>query len=337
MLTADRGARPSDSATPHQDGRSRGTSVLAVIPTLDSGSRRFMRLVDALRAAKGATPVRVIAVLNRGADIPVEHPSAWSAAAPEGVDIVRTGLNLGFAGSVNLAASLAAFTHLWLLQDDLVPDPECLNELLGALARDAGLGAVSPTRVDERGIVRARNAGGLLDARGDVAEFLPRRHVPLARYVPHPAPDFVMSRGLLVRAQTWSDVGGMDSRFYPVGWSDVDLCVRIRRAGWRIASVGRATVLHEKGASTTTLLKAVTNDRNRSLLREKLDGRTARPEVHPGIPRVELETIAQAASSLALDLSRRTTPRSLLRLLMIKARMTVRRVTRSGRRPSPES
>ncbi len=311
-----------------------GVQVLAVVPTLDPASGRLERLITALGRLEGGIPLRVLVIANRGADLPIAHATSSRPSLPDGIDVIETGLNLGFAGSIVFGASLATFTHLWLLQDDLEPDPACLVGLLSAFDADATLGAVNPTRVDARGTVLRGQAGGLLDEEGRVAAFLPRADIDLERYVPDAAPDFLMSRGMLVRATAWREVGGMDPRFYPVGWSDVDLCTRLRAADWSLRTVASATVLHAKGASTPRALGAVTYDRNGVLFRAGRAGGAPRPAVDPRISRDLLEAVAQSASSLALDLSRRTGPRSVVRLLrarfggILRSRLLLRRSSR---------
>ena len=287
---------------PPRPGRSR--QVLAVVPTLDVGSQRLERLLTSIDDLATDEPMRTIVIANRGAE-----PQTRSVPPPDrrprhGVEVVESGLNLGFAGSIAFGATLSEFSYLWLLQDDLVVEPGCLAELLTALDRDPSLGAVNPTRIDDEGLVHRGHSGGLLDPDGRITALLPRTSVHLRDYVPDEQPDFLMSRGMLVRAEAWHGVGGIDARFFPVGWSDVDLCVRLRRAGWGLATVRTAAVLHEKGASTPRALEAVTTDRNGALFRAALNGAGARPPVHPDVPREVLEAVAQAAGTLTLDLAR---------------------------------
>jgi len=295
--SVDAAAEGSRAAVPQ-----RRTHVLAVVPTLDVGSPRLARLLTSLEGLTDPPSLEVVVVANRAADLPVED-SVQRAVAPPGVTLIEPGLNLGFGGSMNLATSSRSFTHLWMLQDDLVVHPGCLTSLLSTIDLDASLGAVSPTRIDAMGIVRRHHEGGILTEDGRIASMLPEEDAPLEEYIPHGNPDFVMSRGMLVRAAAWQDVGGMDARFYPVGWSDVDFCWRLRSHGWRFTSCPDATVEHLKGTSTPRTLGLVTFQRNGAIHRAKRDGRLGRPEIHPDLSRETLAIIAQSASALVLDLA----------------------------------
>jgi GT2 family glycosyltransferase len=317
------------------DPARRPEQILAVVPTLDLASPRLRRLLASLSAHGSTDELRVMIVINRGTALPI-GPGPTGPGTLDGAEVVETGLNLGFSGSVNLAASMATFTRLWLLQDDVVVQPGCLTALGAALDAEPRLGAVSPTRVDAGGVVRRGHAGGILDAEGRVAAFLPRRSAPLEHYVPDEHLDFVMSRGMLIRAEAWDAIGGLDGRLYPVGWTDVDLCVRLRGEGWSVATTRDATVLHEKGSSTPRVLGAVTYERNGALVRAKLAGAVGRPQVHPAISREALEIVAQAASALALDLSTRAAPRSALALAARSVRaVTVRALLALGLGSTP--
>jgi GT2 family glycosyltransferase len=304
------------------------SDVLAVVPTLDPLSSRLAGLLASLERLEGGLAVQTLVVVNRGRELPTRADDRDPQYRSTGATIVETGLNLGFGGSVTFASTLADFSHLWLLQDDLEVSPSCLSELFSALERDASLGAVNPTRITTDGRVTRRSAGGRLGADGRIDELLPRSTVALDRYVPDAPLDFIMSRGMLVRGAAWKATGGMDARFYPVGWSDVDLSTRLRAAGWSLATVPTATVRHEKAGSTPRALGEVTFERNRELFRQKWSGAGERPEVHPDIPRELLEAVAQSAGSLALDLAHRMEARPRGRTVAGTVRRAVHRLVR---------
>jgi GT2 family glycosyltransferase len=68
------------------------------------------------------------------------------------------------------------------------------------------------------------------------------------RFVEQPAGAFLM-----VRREVWLSVGGLDERFFPVWFEDVDLCWRIRQAGFRIRYVPGALARHDGAHSIKTL------------------------------------------------------------------------------------
>jgi MFS family permease len=61
----------------------------------------------------------------------------------------------------------------------------------------------------------------------------------------------VVGANLLVRRAAFDDIGGLDTSF-PVAYNDVDFCLKLRRAGWRILYVPDGVLLHEVSASFET-------------------------------------------------------------------------------------
>jgi GT2 family glycosyltransferase len=57
---------------------------------------------------------------------------------------------------------------------------------------------------------------------------------------------------LLLRRQDFCDVGGLDEREFPVAFNDVDLCLKLRRAGKVLVWSPRARLLHRESASRTS-------------------------------------------------------------------------------------
>jgi hypothetical protein len=56
--------------------------------------------------------------------------------------------------------------------------------------------------------------------------------------------DWVMGTGFVVRRAAFEAVGGMDTDFF-LYMEDVDLCVRLRKAGWRVAAVPDIHLTHD--------------------------------------------------------------------------------------------
>jgi N-acetylglucosaminyl-diphospho-decaprenol L-rhamnosyltransferase len=187
--------------------------------------------------------------------------------------------NVGFGKAINAAVRSAPDADAYLLIN-----PDCgiseadFDELSAALDSDPRLGVVAPLmqypdgrygissgpemsitkewlaalRVDHLVPKRARTAL----ARSKVL----RRMVPMLSYLDtKPAPRvnrtaWVSGFCMLVRADAFRAVGGFDSDFF-LYFEDVDLCKRLRAAGWGVASVGASTALHRESTSTAAVGK----------------------------------------------------------------------------------
>jgi glycosyltransferase involved in cell wall biosynthesis len=114
-----------------------------------------------------------------------------------------------------------------------IVSPDWLDVLVGHVSQP-GVGVAGATIYDDDG--RLRHAGlvlGLGGVAGPVHEGLDRLDIgywgraAAPRHVSAVAAD-----GLVVRRDAWARVGGFDAAHLPATYGDVDLCLRLRDAGW---------------------------------------------------------------------------------------------------------
>ena len=169
------------------------------------------------------------------------------------VKILAKEHNLGFAAANNLAAGSAKGEALLLLNADAWLEAGALARLHEVLDSDPRLGLVVP-------VLRYPEGGRQFSwspARGVLGEIFQRLRNPFetwawahgrgARLVARVAgPTWFTAACVLVRAEAFRGVGGFDPRFF-MYFEDVDLCIRLERAGWRLAQVPEAVVSHAGG------------------------------------------------------------------------------------------
>lgn len=199
----------------------------------------------AIRAARGlAGSVRpvdgVVVVDNGGADT-----AALRAALPA-ANVVATERNLGFAGGANagIAAALASGADaVLLLNDDAALEPDAVGLLEAALG--PGVALVGPTvvdaatgRVESQGLAFSPRTGRLREVgRGAPAAGGPPRDV-----------DGLSGCALLASRAALEALGPFDPGFF-FYFEDLELCLRARRAGWRVVLVPAAVARHEGSAT----------------------------------------------------------------------------------------
>jgi len=76
--------------------------------------------------------------------------------------------------------------------------------------------------------------------------------------------DQPMASCLMLRRKALDEVGHFDERF-PIYFNDVDLCLRLKQAGWRIFFTPHATALHHHGQSTRQAPARMITESHRSL------------------------------------------------------------------------
>jgi N-acetylglucosaminyl-diphospho-decaprenol L-rhamnosyltransferase len=231
---------------------------------------------DVLRACIGSLEQQGIS------DVVVVDNASRHASANEigdvggGVRLLRPGTNLGYGAGVNrgVAASVAPF--ILIANPDLLVHAGAVKELLDALDSDPLLAAVGPRtlRPDGSRYPSARRFPSAVDALG---------HAVLARLNPEnrfsknyrldsldlevpTSVDWISGACMLVRRAAFEEVGGFDESYFMYA-EDMDLCWRLRVAGWQIAFVPAAIVTHQQGTSTSSRPYRMLIAHHRSALR----------------------------------------------------------------------
>jgi len=182
------------------------------------------------------------------------------------VRLIRLDRNIGFGAAINRGAAEATGTYLLLLNPDAEATPKSVERLVEFLDEHITCGAaggrlLSMTEEWQRGFNVRR-----LPTYGTVAaDLLLFKYVwpsnPLTRKAEAAEVTDASSQAveqpaavcLMVRRRTFDEVGGIDERFFPAWFEDVDLCRRILQAGWTIFFVPRANFRHLGGSSVGTL------------------------------------------------------------------------------------
>ncbi|BET67091.1 hypothetical protein ASA1KI_20090 [Opitutales bacterium ASA1] len=148
--------------------------------------------------------------------------------------------NGGYARAVNHAVRVARGSTLGLLNNDLVLAPGWLEPMLALLHDQRGVGAV--------GNIQINPATGLLDHAGvffdpDGMPSHARKHrarIPRGDWRERNA---CTAACMLTPHAVFDALGGFDEQ-YRNGMEDIDYCVRLKTAGWRILVSHRSIVQH---------------------------------------------------------------------------------------------
>ncbi len=176
-----------------------------------------------------------------------------AADCPFPVRVVRNERPQGFGANHNAAFALSKGRYFCVLNPDvrLRGDP---FPLLRSDLGDKGTGVVAPRVVSPAGVAE------------DNARPFPTI-VSLARKAlfgaaandragpgPPEAPDWVAGMFMLFRRDTFERVGGFDDRFF-LYYEDVDICARLRQAGYAVRIEPGVTVIHDARRQSHRSLK----------------------------------------------------------------------------------
>ena len=190
--------------------------------------------------AQSHRPAEIVVVDNNSPASPAV--ASVVAQVPDAV-LIRSATNLGFAGGMNLGISRAQQAYVFLTEDDVVLEPDCLARLLEHIVREPSAGLMSGIMIDANGGLVLSGGGHVRLGRIYQQEIVARGE----RFTGHPTDPYEVSYvpGAMIFAsrKTWHVLGGFREDFFLYG-EDVDLCFRALAAGYRITVVPTARVWH---------------------------------------------------------------------------------------------
>ncbi len=187
-----------------------------------------------------------------------------------GVQVVVSRVNMGLAAAGNCGRSLARAELLVLLHDDAEVEPGWLESLVQAADEHPEAGAVGSKVVFPDG--RLQGVGSIIWRDGSTSPPW-AGEVPPASAFPNLGPvDQLGTCSILVRADAWDAIGGLDERFFPVYYVDVDLSMALHQLGLVALYQPASCIRHHGGASSAPRFRSFLLERNRRLFKEKWGG-----------------------------------------------------------------
>ncbi len=209
-------------------------AVLVARSDVPAAADHLRRTLKALAAQ--TLPVEALTIVLCEPDAALRELAATSGA--EGV-ISASGA-LGYAAALRAAAPRLTGDAVWLLAQDTAPAPDALDRLAGALEVAGSVAVAAPKLVDWDDIGRIRSLGVTMTRFGRAVERVEGER----DQGQHDSDEDVLGadvRGLLVRADAWRDLDGLDPAL--VGADEgLDLGVRARLAAHRVVVVPAARI-----------------------------------------------------------------------------------------------
>jgi GT2 family glycosyltransferase len=165
------------------------------------------------------------------------------------VRVVRCPGPFNFSRINNLAAREARGELIGLMNNDLkVLDPDWLKEMVSQVVRpDVGI-VGAKLLYDDGSIQHAGVTLGIALASHLYKSFPGHAEGRNGRLMHAQDVSAVTAACLLIRREVWNEVGGLDEEF-PVAYNDVDLCLKVRAAGYRIIWTPDARIYHLESRS----------------------------------------------------------------------------------------
>ena len=197
-----------------------------------------------------AAVARVIVVDNASTDASVD---VLQREFPQ-VERMCFDMNYGFAGGYNKAIGLLEEEMVVLLNSDVEVAEGWLEPLVAVLEEHPDVAAVQPKIKSWRDKSRFEYAGacgGFMDelgfpfCRGRMLEVVEE---DAGQYEDAVEVFWCSGAALCIRRKAYLDAGGLDERFF-AHMEEIDLCWRLRNAGWHLRVCPQSVVYHLGGGS----------------------------------------------------------------------------------------
>jgi GT2 family glycosyltransferase len=160
--------------------------------------------------------------------------------------------NLGYTGGMNAGVALSRGKYVYLTEDDMYSDSQCIERLVNYAESDSSAGIISGS-VYERASQRLNCCGGRVRL-GRIYSWLPYNGITKEESIvrgPYCA-DYTTGAMMLFRRDRFFELGGFRKDFF-MYCEDTELCLRSRANGYSVAIVPDAVAFtSEKGNSPST-------------------------------------------------------------------------------------
>ena len=231
------------------------------------------------------------------------------------VDVIELGDNLGFARGNN-----AAFTQikekseiLVLLNNDVYVRPGWLKQLVSPFSDpEVGVTGSKLLFLDE---VHIQHAGGELEYPLAIGQHYAYNEIDRGQADEQREVPYVTGASMAIRWSLAEELGLFDERFWPYYFEEVDLCYRVRAAGYKIVYAPASVAIHHETYSTQKNISQTAYAFHRNRLRLVLKHFTEDQLANDFIPAELARLQTRPISAEELEATRRVYVETMLDLL----------------------
>lgn len=218
------------------------TPLVSIVVPVYNQVRFTAACLNSILRELSTIPCEVIVVDDGSTDGTAEYLASCS-----GITVVTHAKNQGFVRSVNDGAAVARGRFVHFLNNDTLVTPGWMVALLRAFDSRENVGAVGSQLRAPDGMIS--EAGALVWRDGNAANFARGRSATDPSVCFPREVDYCSGASLMVRADLFAELGGFSQDFAPAYYEDVDLCFRVRAAGYRVMYTPESVVVHFEGGT----------------------------------------------------------------------------------------
>lgn len=229
---------------------------ISVVIVSWNAREHLVKCLQSIEETKGDLSLEVLVVDNASSD---GSPEAVVERFP-GVELIRTGANLGFAKGNNVGIRKSSGRYLFLVNSDVIVLPGCFQKMIAFMDLQPGVGMLGPRVWNLDGSFQGscRRLPSLWSSAGralwlgklvPIPGLFPGSHLSAKEHEEIREVEVLVGCFWMVRREALEQVGLLDEDFFMYG-EDNDWCKRFAEAGWRLLHYPHADMIHAKGASS---------------------------------------------------------------------------------------
>src|SRR5574344_1570497 len=150
---------------------------------------------------------------------------------------------MGFLENVNNAVKSAKGEYIVLLNNDMILQDNCVNEMLKTVENDKSIGICGAEILNIDG--KIQETGGKILKNGDTLWINNQKNQNDIECQNLIECDYCSGCSILLKKTNWEKIGGFDSIYAPAYYEDTDLCMKVRyNLNLRVVCEPRAKIYH---------------------------------------------------------------------------------------------
>lgn len=160
--------------------------------------------------------------------------------------VIELNENRGYAGNNNVGIDIAieqGADWIFVLNEDTVLAPDCLEHLVAVGESDPAIGIVGPMVYHYHAPTVIQSAGGVLGPYWESIH-LGKDEQDVGQFSEIHEVEWICGCGILLKREAILQAGKIDERFFYF-WEETEWCIRIYREGWKVIHVPNAKLWHK--------------------------------------------------------------------------------------------
>ncbi|MFH1968470.1 MAG: glycosyltransferase [bacterium] len=164
------------------------------------------------------------------------------------IKVIKNEKNMGFGKACNQGVKASKGKYVLFLNNDTIVTKGWLSSLVKSIENNSKYGAVGSKLIKPDG--RLQEAGSIIYSNGFTKGYGRGENPEKPEFCFLREVDYCSAACLLVRRDLFNQIGGFDDIYSPARFEDVDICMEIRKRGYKVVYQPNSIVYHYEFGSS---------------------------------------------------------------------------------------